>query len=105
MKGCRAALESLWGSAIEHNREKVREYQRRYYEHHRDEVNARAAARRDANPERVERVSSEWAGGNKDRRAEYVDVSHPLGSETSREVGRQCRCLLTFGCRETVYFE
>ncbi|TFD65420.1 hypothetical protein [Cryobacterium ruanii] len=33
-------------------REKVREYYNRSYEAHRDEVNSRAAARRDADPER-----------------------------------------------------
>jgi len=52
------------------NREKVREYYNRYYEAHRDEVNARAAARRDADPERTKRITRQWAERNKERRAE-----------------------------------
>ncbi|WP_104190663.1 hypothetical protein [Cryobacterium sp. Y82] len=52
------------------NREKVREYYNRYYEAHRDEVNARAAARRDADPERTKQITRQWAERNKERRAE-----------------------------------
>ncbi|WP_146066017.1 hypothetical protein [Cryobacterium sp. Y82] len=52
------------------NREKVREYYNRYYEAHRDEVNARAAARRDADPERTKQITRQWADRNKERRAE-----------------------------------
>jgi hypothetical protein len=55
---------------IEENRGKVREYYNRYYATHRDEVSARAAARRDANPDPTKRASKEWAERNKDRRAE-----------------------------------
>ena len=52
------------------NREKVREYYNRYYKAHRDEVNARAAARRDADPERMKQITRQWAERNKERRAE-----------------------------------
>ena len=52
------------------NREKVREYYNRYYEAHRDEVNARAAARRDADPERTKQITRQWAERDKERRAE-----------------------------------
>jgi len=52
------------------NREKVREYYNRYYEAHRDEMNARAAARRDADPERTKQITRQWAERNKERRAE-----------------------------------
>ncbi|TFD68188.1 hypothetical protein [Cryobacterium gelidum] len=52
------------------NREKVREYYNRYYEAHRDEVNARAAAKRDADPERTKQITRQWAERNKERRAE-----------------------------------
>ncbi|TFB66159.1 hypothetical protein [Cryobacterium sp. Hz9] len=55
---------------VAENREKVREYYNRYYEAHRDGVNARAAARRDADPERTKQVTRQWAGRNKERRAE-----------------------------------
>ncbi|MBG6213724.1 hypothetical protein RCH23_001392 [Cryobacterium sp. CAN_C3] len=55
---------------VAENREKVREYYNRYYEAHRDEVNARAAARRDADPERTKQITRQWAERNKDRRAE-----------------------------------
>ncbi|TFC78184.1 hypothetical protein E3O45_06120 [Cryobacterium sp. TMS1-20-1] len=52
------------------NRETVREYYNRYYEAHRDEVSARAAARRDADPERTKPITRVWAERNKERRAE-----------------------------------
>jgi hypothetical protein len=55
---------------VQENREKVREYYNRYYANHRDEVNARAAARRDADPDRTKQASKQWAERNKDRRAE-----------------------------------
>ncbi|WP_104090863.1 hypothetical protein [Cryobacterium sp. N19] len=55
---------------VAENREKVREYYNRYYEAHRDEVNARAAARRDADPERTKQITRQWAERNKERRAE-----------------------------------
>jgi hypothetical protein len=55
---------------VAENREKVREYYNRYYEAHRDEVNSRAAARRDADPERTQRITRQWAERNKERRAE-----------------------------------
>ena len=52
------------------NREKVREYYNRYHEAHCDEVNAWAAARRDADPERTKQITRQWAERNKERRAE-----------------------------------
>ncbi|TFD12245.1 hypothetical protein E3T35_07830 [Cryobacterium sp. TMT1-2-2] len=55
---------------VAENREKVREYYNRYYEAHRDEVNARAAARRDADPERTKQITRQWAERNKEHRAE-----------------------------------
>ncbi|TFD65155.1 hypothetical protein [Cryobacterium ruanii] len=55
---------------VAENREKVREYYNRYYEAHRDEVNARAAARRDADPQRTKQITRQWAERNKERRAE-----------------------------------
>ena len=55
---------------VAENREKVREYYNRYYETHRDEVNARAAARRDADPDRTKQITRQWAERNKERRAE-----------------------------------
>ncbi|WP_104126644.1 hypothetical protein [Cryobacterium sp. Y57] len=55
---------------VAENREKVREYYNRYYEAHRDEVNARSAARRDADPERTKQITRQWAERNKERRAE-----------------------------------
>ena len=55
---------------VAENREKVREYYNRYYEAHRDEVNAQAAARRDADPERTKQITRPWAERNKERRAE-----------------------------------
>jgi len=55
---------------VAENREKVREYYNRYYETHRNEVNARAAARRDADPERTKQITRQWAERNKERRAE-----------------------------------
>lgn len=55
---------------VQENRGKVREYYNRYYATHRDEVNARAASRRDADPERTKRARKAWAERNKDRRAE-----------------------------------
>jgi hypothetical protein len=57
---------------VEENREKVRDYYNRYYANHRDEVNARAAARRDADPDpdRTKQAHKEWAERNKELRAE-----------------------------------
>ena len=57
---------------VEENREKVREYYNRYYATHRDEVNARAAARRDANPDpdRTKQTHKQWAERNKEHRAD-----------------------------------
>lgn len=55
---------------VQENREKVREYYNRYYAKHRDEVNARAADRRDADPERTRQARKAWAERNKDRLAE-----------------------------------
>ncbi|TFB82422.1 hypothetical protein E3O11_15025 [Cryobacterium levicorallinum] len=55
---------------VAENREKVREYYNCYYEAHRDEVNARAAAKRDADPERTKQITRQWAERNKERRAE-----------------------------------
>ena len=57
---------------VEENREKVREYCNRYYANHRDEVNARAAARRDADPDpdRTKQAHKQWADRNKEHRAE-----------------------------------
>lgn len=55
---------------VEENREKVREYYNRYYMRHRDEVNERAAAIRDADPERTKQAQRQWAERNKERRAE-----------------------------------
>ena len=52
------------------NHDKMREYYRRYHAKHRDEVNARATARRDADPEKVTKARKEWANRNKDRLAE-----------------------------------
>ena len=63
----RSEYQQRW---VAENREKVREYYNRYYEAHRDEVNARAAARRDADPERTKQITRQWAERNKDRRAE-----------------------------------
>ena len=63
----RRAYQQRW---VAENREKVREYYNRYYEAHRDEVNARAAARRDADPERTKQITRQWAERNKDRRGE-----------------------------------
>jgi hypothetical protein len=55
---------------VEQNREKVRGYYNDYYRTHRDEVNARAAARRDADPDPMKRARKAWAERNKDRLAE-----------------------------------
>ncbi|TFD55620.1 hypothetical protein E3T43_10880 [Cryobacterium sp. Hh7] len=55
---------------VAENREKVREYYNRDYEAHRDEVNTRAAARRDADPERTKQITRQWAERNKEQRAE-----------------------------------
>jgi hypothetical protein len=55
---------------VAENREKVREYYNRYYKAHRDEVSARAAARRDADPERTKQITRQWAARNRERRAE-----------------------------------
>ena len=63
----RGEYQQRW---VAENREKVREYYNRYYEAHRAEVNARAAARRDADPERTKQITREWAERNKERRAE-----------------------------------
>ena len=75
------------------NREKVREYYNRYYEAHRDEVNARAAAKRDAEPERTKQITRQWAKRNKERRAEQQrnrrsdprDLSVRAGGQRSHE--------------------
>ncbi|WP_104177055.1 hypothetical protein [Cryobacterium sp. Y50] len=55
---------------VAENRGKVREYYNRYYEAHRDEVNSRVAARRDADPERTKQITRQWAERNKERRAD-----------------------------------
>ena len=57
---------------VEENRQKVREYYNRYYANHRAEVSARAAARRDADPdpERTKQAHKQWAERNKEHRAE-----------------------------------
>lgn len=55
---------------VAENREKVREYYNRCYANHRDEVKGRAAARRDADPERTRQAGKEWAERNTGRRAE-----------------------------------
>jgi len=55
---------------VEENRDKIREYYNRYYAKHRDEVNARGAARRDADPERAKQITKQWADRNKERRAD-----------------------------------
>jgi len=55
---------------VKQNREKVREYYNNYYAKHRDEVNVRAAARRDADPDRTKQARKQWAERNKDRIAE-----------------------------------
>ncbi|MBT2498569.1 hypothetical protein J7E25_05630 [Agromyces sp. ISL-38] len=55
---------------VEGNRDKVREYYNRYYHSHQAEVSARAAARRDADPERAKAAQRAWAKKHKDRRAE-----------------------------------
>ena len=54
---------------VAQNREKVRGYYNHYYRTHRDEVNDRAAARRDADPEPMKRARKAWAERNKDRLA------------------------------------
>ena len=61
------AYQQRW---VEENREKVREYYNRYYRNRSDEVNARAAARRDADPERAKQARKPWAEHNKELRAE-----------------------------------
>jgi hypothetical protein len=55
---------------VEQNRAKVRGYYNDYYRTHRDEVNARAAARRDADAECMKQARKAWAERNKDRLAE-----------------------------------
>jgi len=55
---------------VEQNRQKVRGYYNDYYRTHRDEVNERAAARRDADPEPMKRARKAWAERNKKRLAE-----------------------------------
>jgi hypothetical protein len=62
----RGEYQQRW---VAENREKVREFYNRYCESHRDEVNARAAARRDADPERTKQITRDWAERNKERRA------------------------------------
>jgi len=59
---------------VEKNREKVRGYYNGYYRTHRDDVNARAAARRDADPELMKRARKVWADRNKDRLAELQRI-------------------------------
>ncbi|WP_411700471.1 hypothetical protein [Conyzicola sp.] len=55
---------------VARNSEKIREYSVRYYEAHRGEINERAAARRDANPEIAKRWRKAWAERNKERLAD-----------------------------------
>jgi hypothetical protein len=55
---------------VEQNRQKVRGYYNDYYRTHRNEVNERAAARRDADPEPLKRARAAWAERNKERLAE-----------------------------------
>jgi hypothetical protein len=55
---------------VAQNGEKIREYSARYYGSHRDEVNARAAARRDANPQVAKQWRKAWAERNKDHLAD-----------------------------------
>ncbi len=55
---------------VEANRGKVREYYNRYYRSHRDEVNARATARRDADPLSTTAGKQAWAADHKEQRAE-----------------------------------
>jgi hypothetical protein len=59
---------------VKENREKVREYYNRYYASHRDEVNARAVARRDGDPARSKQAQKQWAERNKVRRAELQRI-------------------------------
>ncbi|WP_140425661.1 hypothetical protein [Cryobacterium sp. N19] len=77
------------------NREKVREYYNRYYEAHRNEVNARAAARRDADPERKKQITRQWAERNKERRAELQRLrrSHPEIYQSELEANAAARRL------------
>jgi hypothetical protein len=80
---------------MEENHEKVREYYNRYYVNHRDEVNARAAARRDADPERTRHASEQWAERNKERRAELQRNrrSHPETYQSELTANAAARCL------------
>ncbi|TFB71521.1 hypothetical protein E3O06_11790 [Cryobacterium glaciale] len=80
---------------MEENRAKVREYYNRYYEAHRDEVNARAAVRRDADPDRTKQISKEWADRNKERRAELQRIrrSDPETYQSELEVNAAARRL------------
>jgi hypothetical protein len=55
---------------VAQNGEKIREYSARYYELHREEVSARATARRDANPEKAKQWRNAWAERNKDHLAD-----------------------------------
>jgi hypothetical protein len=55
---------------VEQNREKVGGYYNDYYRTQRDEVNKRATARRDANPEPIKRARKAWAERNKARLVE-----------------------------------
>jgi hypothetical protein len=59
---------------VEQNREKVRGYYNDYYRNHSVEVNGRAAARRDVDPEPMKRARKAWAERNKDRLAELQRI-------------------------------
>lgn len=59
--------KSQW---VEQNRQKVRGYYNDYYRTHRNEVNERAAARRDADPEPLKHARKAWTDRNKERLAE-----------------------------------
>jgi hypothetical protein len=61
------AYQARW---VEQNREKVRGYYNDYYRNHSDEVSARAAARRDTNPEPMKEARKAWAERNRERLAE-----------------------------------
>jgi hypothetical protein len=61
------AYQARW---VEQNREKVRGYYNDYYRNHSEEVSARAAARRDADPEPMKQARKAWAARNKERLAE-----------------------------------
>jgi hypothetical protein len=55
---------------VAQNHAKVQEYKNRYYRLHSDEVNQRAAARRDADPEPAKAARKAWAERNKERLAD-----------------------------------